>query len=93
MLRLPVLKPPGTDPPMSSWWALRVTNAATASSWKTGLMNNRSLMCVPVLYGSFAMITSPGSRRDGPYSSIELRTESVIVPVNRMMLLLTAGVG
>ena len=35
---------------------------------------------------------SPGSSRSTPYSSITLRTESVIVPVKSMMLLLIAGV-
>ena len=37
-------------------------------------------------------MTSPGCRRSGPYSSIVLRTESVIVPVKSTMLLLIAGV-
>jgi hypothetical protein len=37
-------------------------------------------------------MTSPGPRRSGPYSSIVLRTESVIVPVKSTMLLLIAGV-
>ena len=39
------------------------------------------------------MITSPGSRRSTPYSSIVLRTDSVIVPVKSRMLALIAGVG
>jgi hypothetical protein len=38
------------------------------------------------------MITSPGSRRSAPYSSIVIRTDSVIVPVNRMIEFDTAGV-
>ena len=80
-------------PPMSSWCALRLTNATIAPSWNTGRLNSTSLTCVPFRYGSLATITSPASRRSGPYSSIVLRTESVIVPVNSTMLLLIAGVG
>ncbi len=48
---------------------------------------------MPLRYGSFATITSPGSSRSTPYSSTVLRTESAIVPVNRTMLALIAGVG
>ena len=72
---------------------MRVTNATSAPSWKTGRTNSMSLTCVPVRYGSLATITSPGCRRSGPYSSIVLRTESVIVPVKSTIELLTAGVG
>ena len=87
------LKPPGTTPPMSRWCAFRLTNPTISPPWKTGREKRMSFTCVPVRYGSFAMITSPGARRSAPYSSIVLRTESAIVPVKRMMLLLTAGVG
>jgi hypothetical protein len=73
-VRFVQLKPPGTAPPMSSWWALRLTKASSAPSWKTGRTNSMSLTWVPVRYGSLATITSPGSRRSGPYSSIVLRT-------------------
>ena len=59
---------------------------------KTGRMNSRSLTCVPVRYGSLAMITSPRSSFSAPYSSIVMRTDSVIVPVNRMIEFDTAGV-
>jgi hypothetical protein len=37
-------------------------------------------------------MTSPGSSRSTPYSSTVFRTESAIVPVNRTMLALIAGV-
>jgi hypothetical protein len=37
-------------------------------------------------------MTSPGRRRSGPYSSIVLRTESVMVPVKSTIELLMAGV-
>ncbi len=77
---------------MSRWWAFSVTNATISEPAKTGRMNSRSLTCVPVRYGSLAMITSPGSRRSAPYSSIVIRTDSVIVPVNRMIEFDTAGV-
>ncbi len=39
------------------------------------------------------MITSPGSSRSTPYSSIVVRTESVIVPVKSRILFDIAGVG
>ncbi len=52
-----------------------------------------SLTCVPVRYGSLAMITSPGSSRSGPYSSMVLRIDSVMVPVKAMKDCDTTGVG
>ena len=57
-----------------------------------GLQKRMSLTWVPVLYGSLATMMSPGSSLSTPYSSITLRTESVMVPVKSMMLLLIAGV-
>ena len=69
------------------------TKPAIRPSWKTGLQKRRSLTCVPPRYGSFATTTSPGSSRSGPYSSSVTRTDSIIVPVKRRMLLLIAGVG
>jgi hypothetical protein len=88
-----VEKPPGTDPPMSRWCAFSVTKAMISPPLKTGRMNSRSLTCVPVRYGSLAMMTSPGSSLPTPYSSMVMRTDSVIVPVNRMIEFDTAGVG
>ena len=78
---------------MSSWCAFSVMKATSRPSWKIGRQNSRSLTCVPMRYGSLPMMTSPASRRSTPYSSMVLRTDSVIVPVNAMNVLLTAGVG
>ena len=47
-VRFVQLNPPGTAPPMSSWWALRLTKARIAPSWNTGRTNSMSLTCVPV---------------------------------------------
>ena len=90
---LRALKPPGTVPPMSSWWAFSVTNATIAPSRNTGRVNTRSLLWLPVRYGSFAMSTSPGRNRSRPYSATMFGTASMVVPAMSTMPLLAAGTG
>ena len=88
-----VEKPPGTEPPMSSWWAFSVTNATIRV-----LVEDRpdEQQVVDVRARPVRVVGDDHVARleaVGPYSSIVMRTESVIVPVNRMMLFYTAGVG